>query len=95
MHWMEKNGMVLTQSAARALFKDQNPIGETVNWGQNYDFVVNAVIEDVPENSCYKADAFVSIMCLMDLASGMLNNPGNWSITTFVEVKENAKCYSC
>jgi putative ABC transport system permease protein len=85
-----KNGMVLTQSAAKALFGDKNPIGETVNWDKNYDFVVNAVIPDIPENSCYKADGYVSIMCLLDLAKGMLTNPGNWSLTTFVEVKENS-----
>lgn len=84
------NGMVLTESAAKALFNDKNPIGETVNWGKNHDFIVNAVIPDLPENSTYKVDCFVSVLCLNTLATGMLTNPGNWSMTTFVEVKDNS-----
>ncbi|MBU1014525.1 MAG: ABC transporter permease [Bacteroidetes bacterium] len=84
-----KNGMVLTETAAKALFGDKNPIGKTVNWNNNYDFVVNAVIPDVPENSSYHADCYVSILCLLVIDKAKLISPGDWTITTFVEVNEN------
>ncbi|PKP34696.1 MAG: hypothetical protein CVU00_05580 [Bacteroidetes bacterium HGW-Bacteroidetes-17] len=84
------NGMVLTESSAKALFGDRNPIGESVNWDKNHDFIVNAVIPDLPENSTYQADCFVSVLCLNTLAPDMLTNPGNWSMTTFVQLKENS-----
>ena len=85
-----RNGMVLTKSAATALFKDVNPIGKTVNLDKEYDFIVNAVIPDLPENSSNKVDCFVSIECLLKLANGVLTNPGNWSTPTYVELEENA-----
>ena len=84
------NGMVLTQSASKDLFNDKNPIGETVNWNNDYDFIVNAVIRDLPENSTYKVQCFVSLLCLNKLNQSMLTQPGNWSLTTFVEVQEKS-----
>ena len=58
-----KNGMVLTQSAAKSLFANKNPIGEIVSLDNEYDYVVNAVIPDLPENSFFKADCFfISVM---------------------------------
>lgn len=87
----EKNGMVLTERVSKALFGNKNPIGKTVklNRGKNkyYDFIVNAVISDLPENSSYKADFFISILSLLELYEGMLMTSENWTITTFVEVE--------
>lgn len=85
-----RNSMVLTESAAKALFKDDNPIGKTVNWNRDYEFIVNAVIPDIPENSLYNVDCFVSILCLLDLAPGLLTRATDWSFNTFVELEENA-----
>lgn len=85
-----KNGMVLTESAAYALFADKNPIGEVVSIENEYDFVVNAVIPDIPENSFYQADCFFSLESFVTIAPGMTTNPGNWSLTTFVQLEENA-----
>ncbi|MCD4788833.1 MAG: ABC transporter permease [Bacteroidales bacterium] len=84
------NGMVLTESSAKALFNDKNPIGETVSLEGEYDFVVNAVIPDLPENSSHRVQCYVSIQSLLTLSNALLTNPGNWSVSTFVEIKENS-----
>lgn len=83
------NGMVLTESSARALFKDENPIGKKVKWNNRYDLVVNAVIPDIPENSTYVPDVFISIISLNSF-SRSLTNPTDWGINTFVELDQNA-----
>lgn len=83
------NGMVLTESAAKALFNDENPIGKKVKWNNSYDLVVNAVIPDIPENSTYVPDVFVSIFALNSF-SGTLTNPNDWGINTFVELERSA-----
>ncbi|MBI9037741.1 MAG: ABC transporter permease [Bacteroidales bacterium] len=83
------NGMVLTESSARALFKDENPIGKKVKWNNRYDLVVNAVIPDIPENSTYVPDVFVSIISLNSF-SGSLTNPDDWGINTFVDLEKSA-----
>jgi len=84
------NGMVLTKSAAKSLFADKNPIGEVVNMDGEFDFVVNAVIPDIPENSFYQADCFISIQCFLILSEGLLTSNDGWSVNTFVELEKNS-----
>ena len=86
----KRNGMVLTQRSAKALFKDKNPIGEKVLWNKQFELIVEAVIPDIPENSTYAVDAFVSITSLLNIPNGPLTNPNDWGINTFVELEENA-----
>lgn len=80
----QQNGMVLTQRSAKALFKDKNPIGEKVLWNKQFELIVEAVIPDIPENSTYVVDAYISITVLRSL-----NNRNDWGINTFVELEEN------
>ncbi len=86
----EANGLVLTESAAKALFNDQNPIGKVVMMHNKYNFIVNAVIPDIPENSFYQADCFLALKSFLTISKGLVTNPGNWSLTTFVELEENS-----
>lgn len=82
-------GMVLTETTSKALFGDQNPIGKTVSIDNEYEFIVNAVIPDQPENSTYAVGCYLSVECFLELQEGLLTNPGNWSTPTIVEVREN------
>lgn len=85
-----KNGMVLTVSAAKTLFDNKNPIGEIVSLDNEYDYVVNAVIPDLPENSFFKVDCFFSIQSMEIMNKGFLSDNNGWSVYTFVELEENA-----
>lgn len=84
------NGMVLTETAAKALFADKNPIGEIVSLDNEYDFVVNVVIPDLPENSFFKVDCFFSIQSMEIMNEGFLSSNNGWSVYTFVELTEDA-----
>lgn len=86
------NGLVLTESSAKALFKDENPIGKKVKYNNRYDrydLVVNAVIPDISENSTYVPDVFMSIISLNSF-SRSLSNPEDWGINTFVDLEKSA-----
>ena len=48
--------LVLTQSAARSLFGDEDPINKTVRVDNDFDAKVTAVVADVPGNSTLKFD---------------------------------------
>ena len=82
-------GMVLTETISKALFGDENPLGKIVSLGNEYDFIVNAVIPDLPKNSTYLVDCFFSVERLLETHEGLLTSPGNWSTPTIVEVHEN------
>lgn len=84
-----RNGIVLTEKSAKVLFKDKNPIGKKVLWNRRFECIVDAVIPDIPENSTYQVDAYVSITALLNMPGGPLTNRNDWGINTFVELEEN------
>ncbi|MCW9706927.1 ABC transporter permease [Fodinibius salsisoli] len=58
---------VISQSTADRLFGDENPIGQsiTLNWHEGReDFEVTGVIKDIPVNSHFKYDVFLSYKSL-------------------------------
>lgn len=59
----EPNTIVLTQSKAAFYFGDENAVGKTIHLfsGQDKDFKVVGIIEDVPENTHYGFDILLSI----------------------------------
>ena len=59
-----ENSVVLTQSAAKKYFPEENPLGKTMEIslnGRSYHQQVTAVIEDFPENSHIQAEIILPI----------------------------------
>ena len=82
--------VVLSETASKKIFGDKNPIGQVVNWGKLLSLTVNAVIKDTPQNSSIQFDAYISFMCLEIRNENALNYDGNWSLTTWVLLKQNS-----
>ncbi len=55
----DMNTIVLTKSMAERYFGSENPEGKTIQLENQYDFMVGAVIEDIPENSSVRFDYLV------------------------------------
>jgi putative ABC transport system permease protein len=58
------NQVVLTQSAVRKYFGNENALGKVLRINDNKDFVVTGVTADVPENSQMKFDFIASFSSL-------------------------------
>ena len=58
------NTVVLTQSAARKYFGDENPLGKTLIVDGSIPFAVTGVTADVPSNSHFKFDFLASFITL-------------------------------
>lgn len=86
----DPNSMVLTRSMATKLFGDEDPIGKSVHVYTGFDvpFRVNAVIEDVPENTHYKFDLLISFESVMENALEDAWNGFNYY--TFIKLQEGA-----
>src|SRR5215210_4825172 len=56
----ETDKIVLTQSAARKYFGNENPLGKTLKVGGTKDFLVTGITSDVPDNSKIKFDLVAS-----------------------------------
>ena len=55
------DAIVLTKSMAVKYFGDEDPVGKTINADKRTDYVVTAVIEDVPANSHFHFDFLRSL----------------------------------
>jgi putative ABC transport system permease protein len=54
------NSILLTQRLANKLFGNDSPLGKTVTVHGQFPFTVSGIIEDIPGNSNFQFDAFVS-----------------------------------
>jgi putative ABC transport system permease protein len=53
--------IVLTEDAAKKIFVDENPLGETVNLNADGDLKVTGVVRNVPRNSHFRFNYLVSM----------------------------------
>ncbi|UFH53057.1 permease prefix domain 2-containing transporter [Spirosoma sp. KNUC1025] len=81
------NSIVISNEFARKYFGDEDPIGKALAVGtQRSAFTVTGVIDKVPDNSHFHADAFLS------LASRHITNPtwSNIGFFTYLELSDKA-----
>lgn len=80
--------VVLTQSAAKAIFGNVNPIGKVVQFENKHPLTVSAVIKDNPQNSSFSFNALISWKTL-EKQEGWVreSNWGNFSFSTYVLLK--------
>lgn len=70
-----KQTLVLTESAARRYFGDENPLGRslTIELGRPVEFQVTGVMRDVPENSHLRFEMVISFVTLPPLFYGPID----------------------
>lgn len=73
-------GILLTQSYAKKLFSEQEPIGEIVNLGDMGEFTVRGILKDVPQNSHMWFEALLPYQTLERLSNEgkMILNLNEW-----------------
>ncbi|MCP4150434.1 MAG: ABC transporter permease, partial [bacterium] len=87
-----KSTAVITETAAVKYFGTENPIGKTIRYDDTYEFIVEAVIRDIPVNSHFHFNIVVSTANVTEKLLGM--KPEQWGaflgIYTYVLLPENA-----
>ncbi|SHF25105.1 ABC transporter permease [Pedobacter caeni] len=56
----DPNSILITESTAKKLFGDIDPIGKSIKWDNRKDLQVTAVIADPPRNQTYQFDVLMS-----------------------------------
>lgn len=84
-----KFSVVLSESMAEKYFGDENPMGKTMNYNNEYDFVVTGVMNDIPVNSHIRGDFIASFDSYRDMDRNM-DHWGNSSYHTFILLKKGA-----
>ena len=83
--------VVLTEAMARKYFGSDDPIGQTITLGNEHDFQVTAVMQDIPAGSHFSFDFVASLETLADLhGKRYLTHPGYLSFYTYLLLEKNA-----
>jgi putative ABC transport system permease protein len=74
--------MILTESEASRIFKNKNPIGETIIWRTTQDFIftVQAIVKDIPQNSSLQFKGLISEASTKIMSSYY---PDNWGFGVY------------
>ncbi|MEO6583918.1 MAG: ABC transporter permease [Ferruginibacter sp.] len=67
----EPNSVVITNSMAEKYFGATNPLGKIMRFDNRNDFKVTGVIKDVPENSHFNFDFFISMAGMDESRNGV------------------------
>lgn len=79
----DPNSIILTEAVAKKLFPDEDAMGKMVLVEKSLDFMVKAIIKDLPENTDFKFKFFLPFRKLEDMGWASPNWNNN-SFRTFV-----------
>ncbi len=84
---------VLTAETAEQIFGNEDPVGKnlTVDFGEPYEYVVTGVVEDLPDNSTYRAGILLPYESILSI--DWVKSYYGWkykNIQIFVLLNENA-----
>ncbi|MBK8505165.1 MAG: ABC transporter permease [Saprospiraceae bacterium] len=83
--------VVMTEEVAQKYFGNSDPIGQVVKIRES-DFKVTGIVEEIPEQSQFNFDIFVSINCAPQIFSKIvLENWGEGYVWTFVKMSKILK----
>jgi len=82
--------IVLTQSAAKALFGNADPINKVVKVDNDYDAKISAVIEDLPGNSSFQFDYIDAFNYNNEDTKRSMNEWRNSSWNVFIQTQPGA-----
>jgi putative ABC transport system permease protein len=80
------NSIILTSQLAKKLFGNESPLGKTVTLQGQLNFIVSGILKNIPSNSSFQFDAFVSIKTLYHyVLPGEEEKWYSMGVETFVE----------
>ncbi|MEM6628655.1 MAG: ABC transporter permease [Bacteroidota bacterium] len=92
----QKNAIALSESAARALFGTEDPLGKTIEIshvsfnGQNFPLIVTGVFENYPSNSHLRPDYLINMEVLEPRFGDNFHSQWNgWWLSTYVKVRSD------
>lgn len=85
----KSNQLILTATAARKLFGDEQVVGSSLLYQKEHLFEVAAVIEDMPDNSHFQMDVIVDFTRMASLENRNIERWNNSSFYTYIQLAES------
>lgn len=82
--------VIISENTAKRYFGDKDPIGEIIYKYPGYEYEVEGIFKNIPKNTHFNADMFLSFHDNMHLPPPLKDNWGETSFYTYVKVNPNA-----
>jgi putative ABC transport system permease protein len=83
------NVMVITESAAKRYFGDENPVGKNLRLNEALTLEITGVLEDIPSQSHFRFDFLASMSTFRQALGGRLPQTWIWNpCWTYIELTE-------
>ncbi len=92
---VEPNSIVLTETVAKKLFGNENPIGKTISvfWGSQVLATIKGVMQDIPKNTHFKINYLLSFETIQTWDEFEGQKKPDWSRNnyfTYLKIDKNA-----
>lgn len=87
----DPRSIIISQSLAKSLFGEQDPMGQTIRVDNAEDLKVTGILKDVPSNSTFQFDYLLTWKFREQVSAWVLRNKTNWgnySFQVFVELDD-------
>lgn len=82
--------MIISEKTAQKYFGNENPIGKVLKVENEYDYIITAVIEDMPANSHFTFDIFMTLEDGdMMFSENWMENWGWWNFLVYFEMHDH------
>ena len=81
--------VVLSNSIAKSIFGDEDPVGKIIKWDNQHDFLITGIIEDPPADSHLKYSALASFSTLYTFNNIFLGWDGGVSYFSYFLFENN------
>ena len=87
----DQSSIIITESAAKAIFGESDPLGQTLKLNNKFLLKVSAVIKDNPANSSFRFKAIIS-WAQLEVQQNWIKTSGwgNYSFTSYILLKSAA-----
>lgn len=86
----EPNSILITRSMAIKYFRDEDPMGKTLEFQGNQNLLITGVLEDTPNNAHFKFDFIISFSSLKQSFGGGYPSTWYWNpCWTYMVLNEN------
>jgi hypothetical protein len=89
----DPSAIIITESTARDLFGNDDPIGKVVRVSNTVDLTVSGVVKDPPLNSSFKFSCLLPFQVYINIDPGVKRSLTNWnnnSYNLYVQFREGA-----
>ncbi len=81
--------LVISEKTAHKYFGNVNPVGKVVRLDDEYDYTISAVIENMPQNSHFRYDIFITLVGTDEMFGDWINNWGWQNFAIYFLIPED------